>query len=249
VTRLDAGPPAVGDHSGGQRARAKAVPRERLGSGLAAAARRLVAWSSYIVLTAPAPEKLEAINWTGGELVTDFRTSCATSEPTRDGRSPSGAVEAGRSSRIDDSFTRDRRAVEELPEGFRRLFPSFCGCPSRRRLGRGPRRLANASSRPSGASSRATCTSPWLHRQRRGATHLAGKVIADLVRGPTPTPPGCRWSTPRRYVSPEPLRSSARLWCGARSFAKDTRGEGHQTESVNVGDRAHAAPNGLFARP
>src|ERR1700682_3237995 len=48
--------------------------------------RRLVAWSSYIVLTAPAPEKLAEIGWTGGELISDFRTSPRYFRTTKDGR-------------------------------------------------------------------------------------------------------------------------------------------------------------------
>src|SRR5205814_703979 len=47
---------------------------------------RLATWSSSIVLTAPAPDRLEAIGWTGGECITDARATVQYFRTTPDGR-------------------------------------------------------------------------------------------------------------------------------------------------------------------
>jgi glycine/D-amino acid oxidase-like deaminating enzyme len=91
--------------------------------------RRLVAWSSYLVLTAPAPERLAEIGWTGGEVVSDLRASLRYFRTTADGRIAFGGGGGRASGRIGDSFTRDRRAVTQAAEGFRRYFPSFADVP------------------------------------------------------------------------------------------------------------------------
>src|SRR5437773_7967063 len=76
VTSLNAGPPAVAiTPNGTVRAPRAVLAVNAWGVGWPQLRRRLVAWSSYIVLTAPAPEKVAEIGWTGGELITDFRTS------------------------------------------------------------------------------------------------------------------------------------------------------------------------------
>jgi len=99
------------------------------GIGWPQLSRKLVAWSSYIVLTAPAPDRLREIGWTGGELVTDFRTSLRYFRTTPDGRIAFGGG-GGRARRtVDDMFTHDSRAVAETAEGFRLMFPSFSDVP------------------------------------------------------------------------------------------------------------------------
>ena len=66
VTRLDPGPPAVAITPGGSVRAPKAVLAVNAwATGWPQLSRLLVAWSSYIVLTAPAPERLAALNWTG----------------------------------------------------------------------------------------------------------------------------------------------------------------------------------------
>ena len=48
--------------------------------------RRLVTWSSYIVLTEPIPDRLEQLGWTGGEGVSDARFTLHYLRTTPDGR-------------------------------------------------------------------------------------------------------------------------------------------------------------------
>ena len=184
VTRLDAGPPAIAVTPGGVvRAEKAVLAVNAWGVGWPQLRRRLVAWSSYIVLTAPAPELLEKIGWTGGELVSDLRTSLRYFRTTPDGRIAFGGGGGRASAAIGDVFTRDERAVRETAEGFRRMFPSFAEVP-----------LEDAWGGPIDVSGTHL---PVFGRLQPGnlfyangytgngvaPTHLAGQALADLALG------------------------------------------------------------------
>jgi glycine/D-amino acid oxidase-like deaminating enzyme len=88
--------------------------------------RRLVTWSSYIVLTEPIPDRLVDIGWTGGEGVADGRFTLHYLRTTPDGRIAigGGGGRAGFGGRIDGTFTDDLGAARRAAAGLRRLFPS-----------------------------------------------------------------------------------------------------------------------------
>lgn len=89
--------------------------------------RRLVTWSSYIVLTEPIPDRLVDIGWTGGEGVSDARFTLHYLRTTPDGRIAigGGGGRAGFGGRIDGTFTSDARSAARAAAGLRRLFPSM----------------------------------------------------------------------------------------------------------------------------
>ena len=89
--------------------------------------RRLVTWSSYIVLTEPIPERLAEIGWTGGEGLADARFTLHYLRTTPDGRIAigGGGGRAGFGGRIGAAFTDDRVAAARAAAGLRRLFPSL----------------------------------------------------------------------------------------------------------------------------
>ncbi len=91
--------------------------------------RRLVTWSSYIVLTEPIPDRLEEIGWTGGEGLADARFTLHYLRTTRDGRIAigGGGGRAGFGGRIGPVFTDDATATSRAAAGLRRLFPSLRG--------------------------------------------------------------------------------------------------------------------------
>jgi glycine/D-amino acid oxidase-like deaminating enzyme len=227
VTRFGAGPPAVAITPGGSVRAPKAVlALNAWAVGWQQLRRRLVAWSSYIVLTAPAPEKLTEIGWTGGELVTDLRTSVRYFRTTRDGRIAFGGGGGRASSRIDHSFTRDLRAVKEAAEGFRRLFPSFAGVPLEDAWGGpidvSPTHLPNFGSLEAGNVFYA------LGYTGNGVapSHLAGLVIADLVTGAdTDSARLPMVNHKSRMFPPEPLRSVGAAIVRRAIIAKDTAEE------------------------
>ncbi|HZK73479.1 MAG TPA: FAD-dependent oxidoreductase [Clostridia bacterium] len=227
VTRLDAGPPAVAITPGGTvRAPRAVLAVNAWAVGWPQLRRRLVAWSSYIVLTAPAPEKLAEIGWSGGELITDFRTSVRYFRTTRDGRIAFGGGGGRASSRIDDSFTRDTRAVEEAAQGFRRLFPSFADVPLEDAWG-GPIDVSPTHLPTFGSLEPGNLYYALGYTGNGVApSHLAGKVIADLVTDSDTDSTRLPMVNPKpRLFPPEPLRSIGAAVIRRAIIAKDTAEE------------------------
>jgi len=89
--------------------------------------RRLVTWSSYIVLTEPIPDRLADIGWTGGEGLADARFTLHYLRTTPDGRIAigGGGGRAGFGGRIGPAFTDDVQSTVRAAAGLRRLFPSL----------------------------------------------------------------------------------------------------------------------------
>ena len=227
VTRLEAGPPALAvTPDGTVRAPRAVLALNAWAVGWPQLRRRLVAWSSYIVLTAPAPEKLAEIGWTGGELITDLRTSVRYFRTTRDGRIAFGGGGGRASSRIDDSFTNDMRAVEEAAEGFRRLFPSFAEVPLEDGWG-GPIDVSPTHLPTFGTLDPGNLFFAVGYTGNGVApSHLAGKVLADLVNGADTDATRLPMVNPRpRMFPPEPLRSIGAAVVRRAIIAKDTAEE------------------------
>ena len=187
---------------------------------------RLVAWSSYIVMTAPAPELLQRIGWTGGELISDLRTSLRYFRTTPDGRIVFGGG-GGRARRtIDDMFTGDTRAVTETAAGFRLMFPTFAQVP-----------IEDAWGGPIDVSPTHLPTFGRLEGQNvyyaMGYTgngvapsHLAGRVLADLVMGADTEVARLPMVNARpRPFPPEPFRSLGAAVVRRAMIAKETAEE------------------------
>jgi glycine/D-amino acid oxidase-like deaminating enzyme len=184
ATGLEAGPPAVVTTPRGTvRAKNAVLALNAWATGWPQLERRLVAWSSYIVLTAPAPEKLAAIGWTGGELISDFRTSLRYFRTTRDGRIAFGGGGGRARPTIDDAFTHDARAVTEAAQGFRLMFPSFADVPLEDAWG-GPIDVSPTHLPVFGSLEPGNLFYALGYTGNGVApTHLAGQVLADLVLG------------------------------------------------------------------
>ena len=196
------------------------------GIGWPQLSRRLVAWSSYIVLTAPAPERIKEIGWTGGELISDFRTSLRYFRTTRDGRIAFGGGGGRARSTIDEMFTSDARAVQETAEGFRLMFPSFAGVPIEDAWG-GP---IDVSPTHLPAFGRLDAGNVYYAAGYTGngvaPTHLAGQAIADLITGSDTDIVRLPMvnALPRPFP-PEPLRSWGAAIVRRAMIAKETAEE------------------------
>ncbi|TMK85624.1 MAG: FAD-dependent oxidoreductase, partial [Actinobacteria bacterium] len=83
--------------------------------------------ASYIVLTAPAPRRLEEIGWTGGQGIYDFRTSLHYLRTTPDGRIAFGGASsrAGLGTGMGRRLHYDPASVEKLTGDLGRMFPEF----------------------------------------------------------------------------------------------------------------------------
>ena len=188
--------------------------------------RHLVAWSSYIVLTSPAPERLREIGWTGGELISDFRTSLRYFRTTPDGRIAFGGG-GGRARRtVDDMFTRDTRAVAETAEGFRLMFPTFAEVPIEDAWG-GP---IDVSPTHLPTFGRAGTSNVFYAAGYTGngvaPTRIAGEVLADLITGADTDAVRLPMVNARPPAfPPEPLRSWGAMVVRRAMIAKETAEE------------------------
>ena len=132
VHRFRAGPPAEAETAGGTvRAGQAVIALNAWASGFRSLRSRLVAFGSYIVLTAPAPNLLEELGWTGGECITDSRSSLHYYRTTRDGRIAfgGGGGRGALGSTVGARFTDDVESARRAAAGLRRTFPSFRDVP------------------------------------------------------------------------------------------------------------------------
>jgi glycine/D-amino acid oxidase-like deaminating enzyme len=188
--------------------------------------RHLVAWSSYIVLTAPAPERIKDIGWIGGELISDFRTSLRYFRTTRDGRIAFGGG-GGRARRsVDAMFTNDMRAVSETAEGFRLMFPTFADVPIEDAWG-GPIDVSPSHLPSFGRLEEGNVYYAAGYTGNGVApTHLAGQVLADLITGAdTDTVRLPMVNARPRPFPPEPFRSWGAAVVRRAMIAKETAEE------------------------
>lgn len=237
VTSLD-GATAITPY-GSVRARHAVLAVNAWGIGWPQLNSRLVAWSSYMVLTAPAPNELVEIGWTGGEVISDFRTSLRYFRTTPDGRIAFGGG-GGRARRtVDDMFTRDARAVSETAEGFRLMFPSFKDVPIEDAWG-GP---IDVSPTHLPTLGRAASANVYYAHGYTGngvaPTHLAGQVLADLITGADTDNVRLPMVNARpRAFPPEPLRSWGAAMVRRAMIAKETAEERGQKPGFLVAQLA-----------
>ena len=240
VTGLKAGPPATLTTPGGTlRARNVVLALNAWATGWPQLSRRLVAWSSYIVLTAPAPERLAEVGWTGGELISDFRTSLRYFRTTADGRIAFGGG-GGRARRtIDDAFTRDKRAVEQAAEGFRLMFPAFADVPIEDGWG-GPIDVSPTHLPVFGTLEPGNVFYALGYTGNGVApSHLAGQVLADLALGRDTDTARLPMVNPRpRLFPPQPFRSWGAAVVRQAMIAKETAEEEGRKPGLVVSELA-----------
>ncbi len=132
VRRFTAGPPTAAETPGGTvRADQAVVAVGSWGMHWKRFRRTLAVRGSYIVLTEPAPERLEAINWTEGEALRDLRPSLHYVRTTTDGRIAFGCagMQPGFARTIGPRFTYDESFVRKAVADLHRMFPTFRDVP------------------------------------------------------------------------------------------------------------------------
>jgi glycine/D-amino acid oxidase-like deaminating enzyme len=180
--------------------------------------RRIVTWSSYMVLTEPIPKLLEEIGWTGGAGIADSRFTLHYARTTPDGRIAlgGGGGRAGFGGRIGAAFSADEGAARRAADGLRRWFPQLDGVRIEDAWG-GPIDIDDSHR-------------PWFGSLPGGRIHfglgysgngvaasvLGGRILASLALGRkddfTSLPIVGDRATPRAFP-PEPLR-----YLGARTI-------------------------------
>ncbi|MBW3593341.1 MAG: FAD-binding oxidoreductase, partial [Actinobacteria bacterium] len=128
VTRLAEGSPsALLTERGRVRAAEVVVATNAATTGLAALSPFLTNFGSYVVLTEPAPERIEEIGWTRGEAITDGRMFIHYFRTTNDGRvlMGSGSGPIGHGGALDRRFSGDAPSSARAEAGLRRLLPDL----------------------------------------------------------------------------------------------------------------------------
>jgi glycine/D-amino acid oxidase-like deaminating enzyme len=143
--------------------------------------RSMVVRGSYIVLTAPAPERLAELGWTGGEPICDVRTALHYFRSTPDGRVAFGGVGRALGTRVGPGYDHDAASLDLVRQGFHRILPSFREVPIEEGWGG-----------PVGVSA---TRHPWFGTLRPGTihyavgytghgvaqTHVGGRVLSALA--------------------------------------------------------------------
>jgi glycine/D-amino acid oxidase-like deaminating enzyme len=167
-------------------------------------------FSSYVVMSEPAPERLDAMGWTGDEGLADLRMFLHYFRKTPDGRvlmgSGSGPVGYGDRA-LTRHLTHDGPSISRAETGLRRLLPAFHDVPLARAWGGG---IDVSSDRLPFFK-----TLPGTRIHYAGgfsghgvnATYIAGQCLASLVLGDKDdwaALPFCTRALPR--LPPEPFR-------------------------------------------
>jgi glycine/D-amino acid oxidase-like deaminating enzyme len=92
---------------------------------------RLTVRGSYIVVTAPAPDRIEELGWTGGESIYDERSSLHYLRTTADGRIAfgMGGLQPNLAHRIDHRHDYVERYARRVGHDLVRMFPNFADVP------------------------------------------------------------------------------------------------------------------------
>jgi glycine/D-amino acid oxidase-like deaminating enzyme len=182
ATRLRKGKPVVVETPGGRVRSGRAVVATNAWAARWPGLRRtVVVRGSFIVLTAPRPERIEELGWTGGECICDLRTALHYFRTTPDGRIAFGGVGRARGSRVGPGYDHDALSLGWVAEGLHRIFPTFRDVPIEEGWG-GPVDVA-------------AYRHPWFGTLRPGTvhygvgytghgvgqSHLGGRIVSALA--------------------------------------------------------------------
>jgi glycine/D-amino acid oxidase-like deaminating enzyme len=184
VRRFTAGPPVVAETpTGSVRASRAIVGLNAWARSWSAFRRSLMVRGTYMVITAPAPERLEEIGWTGGEGLYDLRTALHYLRATPDGRIAFGGagLRVTSTRRVDARFAYDERSVRELVEDLHAWFPPFRDVPIE--CGWGGPVDVSAGHLPFFGTLRGGSTHHALGFTGNGVApcHLAGRILSGLA--------------------------------------------------------------------
>ncbi|HEX6844415.1 MAG TPA: FAD-dependent oxidoreductase [Actinomycetota bacterium] len=225
VLRVGFDRPAVAETPGGTVTAAEAV----IGLGAWATGWRafrsyLTVRGSYMVVTAPAPEKLEAIGWTGGESVRDFRSSVHYLRTTPDGRIAIGlgGLQPNLARHIDPRYAYDAPSVARVAQDLAQLFPEFADVPIEAGWG-GPINVSGFSMPFFGTLAPGNVHYGLGYTGNGvGPSHLGGRILASLATHADDA--ASRLAVVRREPKrfpPEPIRSPGMFLANAAIRRKD----------------------------
>jgi glycine/D-amino acid oxidase-like deaminating enzyme len=187
---------------------------------------RLTLRGSYMVVSAPAPDRIQALGWTGGEAIRDLRSSIHYARTTPDGRIALGlgGLQPNLARRIDRRYDYEPRYALRVANDLYRMFPSFEDVPIECAWG-GPINVSGFTMPFFGTLGRGNVHyGLGFTGNGVGPSHLAGKILAALALhaedGFTRLAVATR--KPKRFP-PEPIRSPGAFLVNAAIRRKDDR--------------------------
>jgi glycine/D-amino acid oxidase-like deaminating enzyme len=132
VSRFGAGSTVVAETPGGTvRAGAGVLAMNAWAQHWKRFRRLITVRGSYIALTAPAPERLEALGWTDGMGLSDHRAAIHYVRTTPDGRIAFGigGMQPNLARTIDPRYAYDPDAIRVAIDDLHRMFPTFAEVP------------------------------------------------------------------------------------------------------------------------
>jgi len=186
ATRFGAGSPAVAETSSGTvRAGAAVIALNAWASHWKRFRRVLTVRGSYIVLTAPAPDRLKEIGWTNGAGLSDYRAALHYVRTTPDGRIAFGigGMQPNLARSIGPRFAYDEHALRVATADLHRMFPSFRDVPIEAGWG-GPIDVSGAHLPFFGTLEGGTVHYGLGYTGNGvGPAHLGGRILAHQVLG------------------------------------------------------------------
>src|SRR4029453_18089082 len=144
---------------------------------------RLTLRGSYMVVTAPASDRLGELGWTGREPLPDLRSSIHYARTPPDGRIALGlgGLQPNLARRIDHRYDYEPRYARRVTDDLYRMFPSFDGVPIDAAWG-GPINVSGFTMPFFGTIGRGNVHYGLGYTGNGvGPTHLAGKILAALA--------------------------------------------------------------------
>lgn len=211
--------------------------------------RAMIVISSDMIATAPIPDRLEHIGWTGGEAITDARLMVQYYRTTRDGRIAIGRGSGSLSlaSRVTSAFNHSRSRTTEVETGFHRLYPMLRDVPITHEWGGPIDRTENGQMLfgDLGGNDR-LLYGVGYSGNGVGPSHLAAKILASRALGLRD-----EWATTgfwnRVYKTfpPEPIRFVGGSLVRAAVDAKERGEERGTPPNAVLRSLAKLAPSGM----
>ncbi|HEY7762982.1 MAG TPA: FAD-binding oxidoreductase, partial [Actinomycetota bacterium] len=147
--------------------------------------RAITVRGSYIVLTAPAPERLDKIGWTSGTGLSDYRAALHYVRTTPDGRIAFGlgGMQPNLARSIGPRFAYDEASLRVAIADLHRMFPNFADVPVEAGWG-GPIDVSGSHLPFFGTSEEGTVHHGLGYTGNGvGPSHLGGRILAHRALG------------------------------------------------------------------
>ncbi len=186
VNRFGEGSPSVAETPSGRvRAGAAVIALNAWASHWKRFHRAITVRGSYIVLTAPAPDRLKEIGWTNGAGLSDYRAALHYVRTTPDGRIAFGigGMQPNLARSIGPRFAYDEAAIRVAITDLHRMFPGFADVPVEAAWG-GPIDVSGAHLPFFGTQEGGTVHFGLGYTGNGvGPAHLGGRILAHRALG------------------------------------------------------------------